>query len=135
MAEYERSRTMPAAPEAVFDQACDLDRLDSWLPRDLHVHPDDPPAVSVHEDTTGQDAAGLVRVQKDQMRMEWGTRSDGRYAGWLQVAGIGRASQVTVHLSFFEGSHPPEDRTLDDRLEKSLDRLAEQVRLHTDTAG
>ncbi|UNO42903.1 SRPBCC family protein [Streptomyces sp. MST-110588] len=136
MSEYERSRTMPALPEVVFDQACDLKRLDSWLPRDLHVKPDDPPAVTVHEDSTGEDAQALVRAEKDQMRMEWGTRADGRYAGWLQVAGIDSgASEVTVHLSFFEGSHAPEDSVIEKALDQSLERLAEQVRLHAESAG
>ncbi|MET9297221.1 SRPBCC family protein [Streptomyces sp. NPDC003077] len=136
MSEYERSRTMPALPETVFDQACDLNRLDAWLPGDLHVRPDDPPAVTVHEDHTGQDSAALVRAEKDQMRMEWGTRSDGRYAGWLQVAGIGSgASEVTVHLSFFDESHDPGDGPVGDALDQSLERLAEQVRLRADTAG
>lgn len=37
MTEYERSRTMPAQPEHVFDQAADVGRLDSWLPEALHV--------------------------------------------------------------------------------------------------
>lgn len=31
MAEYERSRTMPAQPEHVFDRAATLHQLDSWL--------------------------------------------------------------------------------------------------------
>ncbi|WP_449065174.1 hypothetical protein [Planomonospora algeriensis] len=41
MSEYQRSRTMTAPPEAVFDKASDLDRLDSWLPRELHVRGED----------------------------------------------------------------------------------------------
>ncbi|AYN43051.1 hypothetical protein D9753_33880 [Streptomyces dangxiongensis] len=54
MAEYERSRTMPALPEHVFDRAADITQLDAWLPDRLHVDVENPPAVTVHEDSTGQ---------------------------------------------------------------------------------
>ncbi|GAA4931945.1 SRPBCC family protein [Streptomyces coeruleoprunus] len=138
MTEYERSRTMPALPEQVFDQAADIGRLDEWLPRDLHVHTGEGelPAVTVHEDRTDEDTAALLRPRKDQLRLEWGTRDDGSYAGWLQVAGIGSgASEVTVHLSFFDASHDPGEQTVTGALDRSLQRLEDQVRLHVDTPG
>ncbi|MEU3825077.1 SRPBCC family protein [Streptomyces sp. SID486] len=145
MAEYERSRTMPAQPEQVFDQAADAGRLDAWLPGALHVDVGDPPAVTVHEDRTGHDTAALLRSEPDQMRMEWGTREHGGYTGWLQVAGIGSGtSEVTVHLSFFDDSHDPGEQAVRDALDGSLRRLEDQVRTRSggatadggdDTAG
>ncbi|GAA3157027.1 SRPBCC family protein [Planomonospora alba] len=130
MSEYERSRTMTAPPETVFDKASDVDRLDSWLPHELHVRPEDPPAVTVHEDGTGKDERALFRAQRDQLRLEWGTRDDDRYSGWLQVSSISdQASEVTVHLSFFDEAHAPAREEIDHALEKSLERLAEQVRV------
>ncbi|GGO45006.1 hypothetical protein GCM10012287_11870 [Streptomyces daqingensis] len=136
MSEHERARTVAAPPEEVFDQACDVGQIDTWLPRELHVHPEEMPAVTVHDDDTGRDEAALLRARRDQLRLEWGTREDGRYAGWLQVEGIGGgASSVTVHLSFFdEGDAPPDDR-ITAALDESLDRLAEQVRIRADKAG
>ncbi|MFI5688041.1 SRPBCC family protein [Streptomyces sp. NPDC051636] len=129
MAEYERSRTMPAQPERVFDRAADVGRLDAWLPDALHVRPQEPPAVTVHEDRSDEDTSALLRAERDQMRIEWGTREQGSYAGWLQVAGIGSgASEVTVHLSFFEDSHDPGERAACAALDSSLERLEEQVR-------
>ncbi|MFH8974792.1 SRPBCC family protein [Streptomyces sp. NPDC017890] len=137
MTEYERSRTMPAQPEQVFDQAANVGQLDTWLPRDLHVEPEEPPAVTVHEDRTDQDTSALLSARPEQMRLEWGTREEGSYAGWLQVAGIGSgASEVTVHLSFFDEGHDPGQRAVADALDSSLRRLEEQVRMRTDnTAG
>ncbi|MFG2606366.1 SRPBCC family protein [Streptomyces sp. NPDC048514] len=137
MAEYERSRTMPAQPEQVFDQAADAARFDAWLPDALHVHVQDPPAVTVHEDRSGQDLPALLRAEPDQMRLEWGTREQGDYTGWLQVAGIGSGtSEVTVHLSFLEEGHDPGERAVNDALDGSLSRLEEQVRMRVDdTAG
>ncbi|MET9800978.1 SRPBCC family protein [Streptomyces sp. NPDC006368] len=136
MTEYERSRTMPALPEQVFDQASNVGQLDSWLPEDLHVHAGDLPAVTVHEDRTDEDTPALLRARPDQMRLEWGTREQGGYTGWLQVAGIGSgASEVTVHLSFFDESHDPGEQAVSGALDSSLQRLEEQVRLRVDNAA
>ncbi|MEW9528596.1 SRPBCC family protein [Microbispora sp. NPDC049125] len=129
MTEFERSRRMPASADHVFDEACDIGRLDLWMPRDLHVQAGEPPAVTVHEDGTGEDARALLRAERDQLRMEWGTRDDDRYAGWLQVAGIADdSSDVTVHLSFFDERHVPPADAVEKALDESLERLAEQVR-------
>jgi uncharacterized protein YndB with AHSA1/START domain len=136
MTEYERSRTMPAQPEHVFDQAAHVDQLDSWLPGDLHVRADDLPAVTVHEDRLDDDTRALFQARPEQLRLEWGTRDQGGYSGWLQVAGLDSgASEVTVHLSFFEDSHDPGHQAVQDALDSSLRRLEEQVRLRVDNAA
>ncbi|KOV96984.1 hypothetical protein ADK65_27600 [Streptomyces sp. NRRL B-1140] len=136
MTEYERSRTMPAGPEHVFDQAANVGRLDSWLPEELHVQAGEPPAVTVHEDRTDEDTDAVLRARPEQMRLEWGTREQGGYAGWLQVAGLdGGTSEVTVHLSFFDDGHDPGERAAADALDSSLRRLEEQVRLRVDHAA
>ncbi|WP_033221096.1 SRPBCC family protein [Kitasatospora phosalacinea] len=136
MTEYERSRTMPALPEPVFDEATAPGRFDAWMPRDLHVRVDDPPAATVHEDRDGTDERALLNTRREQLRMEWGTRDDGRYAGWLQVAGLDAGtSQVTVHLSFFDEDSAPPRETVEQELDESLGRLEEQVRLRVDGAG
>ncbi|MCM3266039.1 SRPBCC family protein [Streptomyces thermoviolaceus] len=136
MTEYERSRTMPAQPEQVFDQAANVSQLDAWLPHELHVRGAAPPAVTVHEDRTDQDTPALLRAERDQMRIEWGTREQGSYAGWLQIAGIGGgASEVTVHLSFLEDSHDPGEQAARSALDDSLQRLEEQVRMRVEHAA
>ncbi|MFJ4876322.1 SRPBCC family protein [Streptomyces sp. NPDC088745] len=136
MTEYERARTMPALPEHVFDQAADMDQLDAWMPQDLHVRAEDPPSVTVHEDRTGKDLAALLRARPEQMRLEWGTREQGSYTGWLQVAGLDSgASEVTVHLSFFEDAHDPGEQAVHAALDSSLERLEQQVRLRVDNAA
>ncbi|CAL9350574.1 hypothetical protein C1708_30580 [Streptomyces sp. DH-12] len=136
MTEYERSHTMPAPPEQVFDQAADIDQMGDWMPEELHVRAERLPAVTVHEDRTDEDTSALLRAQRDQMRIEWGTREQGGYAGWLQVAGIDSgASEVTVHLSFFEDSHDPGEEQVTGALDDSLRRLERKVRLRVDDAA
>ncbi|WP_406179133.1 SRPBCC family protein [Streptomyces sp. NBC_01006] len=133
MTEYERSRTMPALPEHVFDQASNVGQMDQWLPSELHVHTDQLPAVSVREDGVEDDKAAVLRARNDQMRLEWGTRENGGYTGWLQVAGHdGGPAEVTVHLSFLTGESDPGERAANDALDSSLARLEEQVRLRVD---
>ncbi|MCH6159384.1 SRPBCC family protein [Streptomyces marispadix] len=136
MSEHERSRTVAALPEEVFAQARDVGQIETWIPRELHVCSGEPPAVTVHDDETGRDSQALLRAHRDRLRLEWGTRGDGRYAGWLQVEGIGGgASAVTVHLSFFDERQAPPGSEVDAALDESLDRLAEQVRLRADRMG
>ncbi|HEX5568601.1 MAG TPA: SRPBCC family protein, partial [Streptomyces sp.] len=85
---------------------------------------------------TGQDVPALFRTRPEQLRAEWGTREGGSYAGWLQVAGIGSgASEVTVHLSFFDEEQVPSQEAVDVSLDQALERLAEQVRMRTEQAG
>lgn len=136
MTEYERSRTMPVQPEQVFDRAANVGQPDTWLPGDLHVEPEEPPAVTVHEDRTDHDTSALLSSRPEQMRMECGTRENGACAGWLQAAGLDSgASEVTVHLSFPDESHDPGQSTVADALDGSLRRLEEQVRMRTDNAA
>ncbi|MEU5116063.1 SRPBCC family protein [Streptomyces longwoodensis] len=136
MSEYERSRTMSAQPEQVFDQAAQVEQMDTWLPDALHVRAEDPPSVTVHEDRTDEDTSATLRSRPDQMRIEWGTRERGGYTGWLQVAGVDSgASEVIVHLSFFDDAHDPGEDAVGNALDTSLRRLEEQVRLRADGAA
>ena len=136
MTEYERSHTMPAPPEQVFDQAANVGQMGDWLPGELHVRAEELPAVTVHEDRTDEDTSALLRARRDQMRIEWGTRERGGYAGWLQVAGIDSgASEVTVHLSFFDDRHDPGEEQATGALDDSLQRLERQVLLRVDNAA
>ncbi|MFD3893927.1 SRPBCC family protein [Streptomyces cellulosae] len=136
MTEYERSHTMPAPPEQVFDQAANVGQMGDWLPGELHVRAEELPAVTVHEDRTDEDTSALLRARREQMRLEWGTRERGGYAGWLQVAGIDSgASDVTVHLSFFDDRHDPGEEQATGALDDSLRRLERQVLLRVDNAA
>ncbi|MFC8837986.1 SRPBCC family protein [Streptomyces griseoincarnatus] len=136
MTEYERSHTMRAPPERVFDRAADVGRMGDWLPGELHVRAGELPAVTVHEDRTDEDTSALLRARREQMRIEWGTREQGGYAGWLQVAGIDSGvSEVTVHLSFFDAGHDPGEEQVTGALDDSLRRLERQVRLRADNAA
>ncbi|HYZ57098.1 MAG TPA: SRPBCC family protein [Streptosporangiaceae bacterium] len=129
MIEFEQSRTVPASANAVYDQAEDIQQVDSWLPYELHVHPEKLPAVTVHRDDTGHDAPAQFRAYRDRKRLEWGTSDAGTYAGWLQVTGAGGEdrSEVTIHLSFLDESIAPPRDAVRHALDDSLERLSHLV--------
>ncbi len=93
MAEYERSRTMPAQPEHVFDQAANVDQLDAWLPDALHVDVEDPPAVTVHEDRTGEDMPALLRSGAGPDAAGVGDPGAGQWRGLAPGGGHRQRSQ------------------------------------------
>ncbi|WP_431966005.1 hypothetical protein [Actinacidiphila sp. bgisy160] len=82
----------------------------------------------MHDDDTGRDAAALFRADRTRRRLEWGTREDDRYEGWLQVDRADeRTSEVTIHLSFFDESSAPPVDIVDQALDDSLHRLSRMV--------
>jgi uncharacterized protein YndB with AHSA1/START domain len=134
--EYEAARRIAAAPELVFEVASDPRTMDEWLPRDVHVESADPPEVTVTHGADADRERALMRADRDQLRVEWGTRDTDEYAGWLQVTGIGtEPSEVIVHLSFFDPDHAPSGPSIEAALNQSLDRLAEKVRERGGSAG
>jgi hypothetical protein len=68
MAVHEVARSMPAAPDQVFDVAADPQKMPRWLP------------VLVGEDAVRTDG---LRVVADARRLELGER--GGVRGWLEV--------------------------------------------------
>ncbi|MGA5699571.1 SRPBCC family protein [Peterkaempfera bronchialis] len=132
MSEYKASRAMAAPPGQVFDEAADPRTMERWLPRELHIEAQRPPAVTVSHGADAERERALLRVERDRLRLEWGTRDSGRYAGWLQVTGgASGTSEVTVHLAFSDPATAPPAWQVETELRQSLDRLADQVRLRT----
>lgn len=138
MAEFERALGMPAPREIVFDLASDPTLRADWMPHGLSLRGDEP-----GDETTQQVTAegplvpdaprdGFVDASPDQLRLEWASRGDGRYSGWLQVADEGAgASEATIHLSFLgdqaqtHGGQAAQE--VEDMLGQSLERLRSLV--------
>jgi uncharacterized protein YndB with AHSA1/START domain len=132
--EIEQAKRMPAPAEAVFDVVSDVSRLHDWLPTVESAQEEGPDLVHVAGDRGGHhyDADSLFRAERDQLRVEWGTRGQGDYAGWLQIySHDDGTSEVNIHLSFFdELDHAVRGRRADEveaELDAALDRLATQV--------
>ncbi|MFJ9078769.1 SRPBCC family protein [Streptomyces sp. NPDC102278] len=131
MAEYERSRTMPAPPEHVFDQAATAGQAAQWLPNELRATEQ----RSSASDGDGDVDVPELRPLKGELRLEWGAIRDDGYTGWLQVAEHeGGSSKVTAHCSF-AGESDPGAQVAHEALDRTLERLEEQVRLRIDGAA
>lgn len=138
MAEFERSRVIDVPRETVFAVANDPDRLAEWLPEGVDVEPhDDGTVTATGEVVPDAPRDGLLGGSPDQLRMEWGSRGDGRYAGWLQVMEAGpQRSEAVIHLSFLGDQPQAHFGTEDDRvvgmLDEALDRLADLATARAD---
>jgi uncharacterized protein YndB with AHSA1/START domain len=135
--EYERSRTMAASSEIVFQVASEIETMDRWLTTMTDVSEAAPEVLHVEGDVGGRhyEAEGLYAARPEQLRMEWGSRDTDDYSGWLQVADSGAgASETTIHLSFRGVDRPPADE-VEKGLDAALGRLADQVRTRVDDAG
>jgi hypothetical protein len=138
MAEFEASRTMPASSDIVFGIASRPDLLEEWVPAvHVQVSPEELPVIHVKNPTAGRprESEGLMRADRDQLRLEWGSRGDDRYSGWLQVSEVGAgASEVTVHLSIRDdepvisgGSRFDVPGALEEGLQRLYDDVAARV--------
>jgi uncharacterized protein YndB with AHSA1/START domain len=133
MSQFEATQTVHASPQQIFDFISKPSNLPQYLPTVHNAQPQGQERVRVQGEAAGHryDSDGFYHVDKDSMRMEWGSDGENAYRGWMQVedADSGSSAQVTVHLSFEprpdmkermaqqSGSH---DKTIQDGLEKAL---------------
>lgn len=131
--EFEASRVLPVPREQAFAVASDLDHLDRWMPPGVHVEPVAPNVVTADGPLVPESPQeGVTGASPDQYRLEWGSRGDGRYAGWLQLAEQGQGEcEATLHLSFLGDQEQAHGGRAADEVERmlaeSLDRLADTV--------
>ncbi|MGE5765297.1 MAG: SRPBCC family protein [Mycobacterium leprae] len=130
----EESRVMAAPAERVFDIVSDVSRLPQWVPGARSADEVEPLVVRL-DPHPGSEAEGgdvLFRAERDQLRVEWGSRGSEEYAGWLQVYSRddGR-SEVNLHLPFLDeldSAYQGERlKRVEAQMRDALDRLAELV--------
>lgn len=114
MTEYEHTFRMHADPDAILDFLSDSRNLPKYLPVATRVEPEGAERVRMYGRMHGRDfdAAGFLRVDRRNHRVEWGTDGDD-YTGWLQVRRLDGISEVTAHLAI-EGPPPGIERAPDD---------------------
>ncbi len=141
---YERSQTIDAAPDAVFDYLKEPANLPRYLPPiehaetagDEHIELDGkaPDGSHFHND-------GEFHIDPDARRMEWSAEVGHTYSGWLQVSEDGGpdAATVTVHLEFGPRSVQPEiqAQSSEDRdpTQEALDKTLEAIKRQLEGTG
>ena len=130
MSEYERSLTIQASPQSVFDFVSNVQNLPRFMPTTQSAQALEGDHVRVAGEVRGHiyAADGSFHADPTARRLEW-RADEGYYAGWLQVQpiGDGSASEVTVHIAL-QGYAPgtsPQQRPSDQQIEQGLtDALA-----------
>lgn len=104
MKEYEQTRRIQAAPNAVFAFVSDIENLPDYLPTVKNATLQKGERIRMQGEANGHryDDTGFFRVDETNQRMEWGSDSDSNYGGWLEVKGgkNDATSEVTVHIKF-----------------------------------
>ncbi len=122
MSDYERSTTVEAEADALFDYLSDVGNLPRYFSRMTGAEPAGGEAVHVtaeideggeHKEVGGE---AWFRVDDVARTIRWGSEGPNEYRGELEVSGEGETSEVTVRLHTMrdeEGEIEPElERTL-----------------------
>ena len=127
MADYERSTTVDAPAEDLFEYLSKVENLPNYMDRmtsaknlpgdevevEAKVEPQDVGGDAGGERTVGGDA--WFTIDADHMKLAWGAEGPHDYKGELEVTPDGAASRVTVRL---HTTHDAEG--IDDGIEQTL---------------
>ncbi len=131
MADYERTTTIDAPAEDLFEYLSKVENLPNYMDRmtsaknlpgdevavEAKVEPQDVGGSDGGERTVGGDA--WFTIDADHMKLAWGAEGPHDYSGELEVTPDGAASQVTVRL------HTTHDAPgIDDGIEQTLANIA-----------
>jgi hypothetical protein len=117
MAEYERTVTVAADPDAAFAFLADPRNLPRYVATMVSAEAEESERVHVAAEVQGRHEEGDARLHVDRAlrRMEWSGRHEGDYNGSLEVAAAGLGSSVTVHIHVAHEHDAAEvERTLDE---------------------
>jgi uncharacterized protein YndB with AHSA1/START domain len=101
MADFELSREIDVAPQAVWALVSDPDRLADWVPTTTASRPAGHDAVQLKGESHGHDydLRGGFAADDDARRLVWDSPRQSGYRGSLTVAGHHAGSQVTVEVT------------------------------------
>jgi uncharacterized protein YndB with AHSA1/START domain len=125
MPDFEQSREIDAAPDAVWSLVSDPDRLADWVPTTTASRPEGADAVHLQGESHGHDydiRSGFV-ADSAARRLSWDSPRLSGYRGVLQVADHAGGSRVTVQVSIPDAL-AREDEEITRGLRETLDRIA-----------
>jgi uncharacterized protein YndB with AHSA1/START domain len=101
MTDFEMSREIDVAPQAVWALVSDPDRLADWVPTTTASHPAGHDAVQLQGESHGHDydLRGGFAADADAHRLVWDSPRQSGYHGSLTVAGHEAGSRVTVEVT------------------------------------
>lgn len=101
MADFEQSREIDVAPEAVWALVSDPDRLAEWVPTTTASRPAGHGAVQLRGESHGHDydLRGGFAADDDARRLTWDSPRQSGYRGSLTVVEHHTGSRVTVRVN------------------------------------
>jgi uncharacterized protein YndB with AHSA1/START domain len=106
VADFEQSREINAAPEAVWRLVSDPSRVAEWVPTTTASRPAGEGAVQLQGESHGHgyDTRGGFVADGDAHRLSWDSPRVSGYRGALTVAGYAGGARVTVRVTVPDAS-------------------------------
>jgi carbon monoxide dehydrogenase subunit G len=125
MADYTRTVTVAAAPDAAFAALADPKNLPRYVATMVAAEPEQGEQLHVAADVQGRHEEGDARfhADPDARRMEWSGAPGGDYNGWLEVAPAGEGSSVTVQIHVVHDADEAEINRVLDATAANIERL------------
>jgi hypothetical protein len=127
MPEYERTASLAVGADEAFMYLSDAANLTSYVATMVKAVPEEGHELLVAADVQGRHEEGEASFEPDPAArtIEWGSKKNPRYRGWLQVSDTGGGSSVTVRISTDRDDSAEEiDRALDDTMTNIRSRLS-----------
>jgi uncharacterized protein YndB with AHSA1/START domain len=125
MTDFEQSRDIGAAPEAVWRLVSDRNRLADWVPTTTASRPAGEDAVQLQGESHGHDydTSGGFVTDESAKRLSWDSPRHSGYRGTLAVADHEGGSRVTVWVTIPDAPAQA-DEEIKRGLGETLDRIA-----------
>jgi hypothetical protein len=132
MADYHREMDIAVPADEAFAFVSDLNNLPRFVPTTRSAHADDKGHVQIDGEADGEPYhdEGHIHVDPDQRLMRWGS-GESAYRGELYVSETGGQAHVEINLHFRDDDgEVPEPRQVEQSLDRSLERLREELMRH-----
>lgn len=123
--EFEQSITVDAAADSIFNFISDVKNVPQYLPTVKAAQPQQGERIRTQGQTGDRsyDSDGHFRVDKQALRLEWGSDGENDYNGWLEVQAQGETqSQVMAHIHY-----SPKPEVMQHMVERSPDHSFESA--------
>jgi polyketide cyclase/dehydrase/lipid transport protein len=122
---YERTVTVPAAPDAAFNVLANPANLPRYVATMVMAEVEHGDELRVAADVQGRHEEGEAHLHADPaaQRMEWGASADNGYSGSLQVAPADAGSTVTIRIHVVHDADASEINRALDETAANIERL------------
>ena len=133
MPDYQRTATVKASADALFEYLSDIRNLPKYFSRMTSAESAGHDEVHVTADVRGEEKAGKAKFHVDEAskKLQWSSEGDNDYHGELEVTGQGDTSQVAVTLH----TRRTEKQEIEAGLQRTLDNIAQLVEKGVDKAA